>query len=573
MGCGGSSDQAAPPGNAAPPQQQSQPQKAQGKARGAGARAVAMPNLQKKQGAECSFLQRHAPNGETWADYVAPVPPVIVNGKLEGAWFEVVYSGVVFEITNEGWDQLPEYADNGPVGFTIEYLTACGYGDSASALEEAETRCQELLKKEGPPGSRAFLQHKARNGQTWQEYLKSATPEVNKNGIASGAWGECITAAVIFEHENPRWDLLGPYSEDGPAGQVLAHAQDLGISPDKVDAVAKTEDATHKAVDTGAKLPVFDCTYYQPPVKLMQAPEVDRPPPRVSGRKKALLVGCNYPGSSAQLNGCCNDVVRWSNLLMGLYGFQQQDLVQLTDQGHGDYGRFPLRSNMLGATRWLIEGAQPGDVLFFQFSGHGGQREAADWSEADGLDEVLIPTDYERAGVIIDHELFDLLCVPLPSGVKLTVILDCCHSGSALDLPFVWNGNGWGIEQFPWHTAGDVTMFSGCEDAQCSMDASRHGRPAGAMTSCMCDVLEGHQGPPGNYPGLLQGLTNVLRERGFDQTPRLSSSQPFDVMQKPFSITDYITPNMNPQLGQAQRPPSKPPRSNGWGDDDGFFCW
>merc|ERR1712070_1014755 len=178
--------------------------------------------------------------------------------------------------------------------------------------------------------------------------------------------------------------------------------------------------------------------------------------------------------------------------------------------GHGDYMYFPTRNNIPNAIRWLVDGAQPGDVLFFQFSGHGAQREADDDSEIDGMDELIIPTDYKRAGMIVDHELFDLLVVPLPSGCKLTVILDCCHSGSALDLPFVWNKRQgkWNIEKYPWHTAGDVQMFSGCEDSQCSMDATtRMGMAGGAMTTAMCDVLEQHaHEPPGPYPALLGGM-------------------------------------------------------------------
>merc|ERR1712032_973787 len=30
-----------------------------------------------------------------------------------------------------------------------------------------------------------------------------------------------------------------------------------------------------------------------------------------TGRRRALLVGCNYPGQSAELNGCINDVLEW----------------------------------------------------------------------------------------------------------------------------------------------------------------------------------------------------------------------------------------------------------------------
>merc|ERR1712217_670663 len=99
------------------------------------------------------------------------------------------------------------------------------------------------------------------------------------------------------------------------------------------------------------------------------------------------------------------------------------------------------------------------------------------------------------------------------------------------------------------------------------MDATtRSGLPGGAMTTAMCDVLERYANdPPGPYPALLGGLTQVLVQRGFDQRPRLSSPQAFDVNQKPFSIVDFIVPNMNPQLGQAQKPHYSPVRPDMFG--------
>merc|ERR1740117_2281092 len=145
------------------------------------------------------------------------------------------------------------------------------------------------------------------------------------------------------------------------------------------------------------------------------------------------------------------------------------------------------------------------------------------------MDELLIPSDYQENGCLVDHELFDLMVVPVPSGVKMTVILDCCHSGSALDLPFTWNERSgkWECDKDPWHTAGDVQMFSGCEDAQCSMDVTVNGKSAGAMTTAMCDVLEKQAGNMPQYPEMLKTLLSTLTARGYDQKPKLSSSQPF----------------------------------------------
>jgi len=552
MGCGGSSEAGAPSGGGG------------GGGGGGSRRDVNIGKLQRPNGWNSPFMQRHAPNGQTWAEYLAPVPPSVVQGKVSGAWAECVYSAMVFELTNPGWDQKPEYRDNGPVGYVTEFMTACGYDQSNAPLfDRAEETYRMQLQAPAQQGSRMFLKHKASNGQTWEEYLRKVPVHKGDNGLVNGAWGDAITSACIFEHENPAWDQLGPYSADGPAGQVIAFLQDCGHGQHE-DALSKTEEVTHAAIDKGQRIPVYDCTVYQSPVQIANAPEVNGRPPRPSGRKKALLIGCNYPGSKAQLSGCVNDTHRWRQLLEQRFGFPQQDIVQLMDEGTSDYKFFPTRANFVAAVRWLVDGAQPGDVLFFQFSGHGGQQECLDGSEEDGMDEVLIPTDYKEAGTIVDHELFDLLVAPLPSGCKMTVILDCCHSGSALDLPWVWESDvqNWQCDRCPWHTAGDVQMYSGCEDSQCSMDVTRHGKAGGAMTTAACDVIESGQGL-NSYPDFLNALQGKLQERGFDQRPRLSSSQPFPAGNKRFSLIDDIVPNLNPQLGQGQAPAAKPTRVNG----------
>lgn len=197
----------------------------------------------------------------------------------------------------------------------------------------------------------------------------------------------------------------------------------------------------------------------------------------------------------------------------------------------------------------------------FNSLGMEAKKNSANAGESDGKDEVLIPTDYQAKGTIVDHELFDLMVVPLPSGCKLTVILDCCHSGSALDLPFIWDRAGrWNTEAYTWHTAGDAQMFSGCEDSQCSMDAwdSRMKRSGGAMTTSMCDALWDARGRTMTYPAMLEKLHEILNDRKFDQKPKLSSSQRFDQSDKIFSFTEGMIPNMNEQLGQTGVPPAKP---------------
>ena len=65
----------------------------------------------------------------------------------------------------------------------------------------------------------------------------------------------------------------------------------------------------------------------------------------------------------------------------------------------------PTRANILRGVDWLVKGAKAGDALFFHFSGHGTQQKDEDANEADGMDEALVPSDHEKAGLITDDQV------------------------------------------------------------------------------------------------------------------------------------------------------------------------
>lgn len=62
--------------------------------------------------------------------------------------------------------------------------------------------------------------------------------------------------------------------------------------------------------------------------------------------------------------------------------------------------------------------------------------------EDDGMDETLIPVDFQSSGQIIDDDLFAELVRPLSKGVLMTCLFDCCHSGTVLDLPYIFTADG-----------------------------------------------------------------------------------------------------------------------------------
>ena len=88
-----------------------------------------------------------------------------------------------------------------------------------------------------------------------------------------------------------------------------------------------------------------------------------------------------------------------------------------------------------------MEDCQPGDSLVFYFSGHGSRVKDKDHDEVDGFDETLCPVDYESAGKILDDEINAIIVRPLPRAATLHAIVDACHSGTVLDLPFVCRMN------------------------------------------------------------------------------------------------------------------------------------
>ena len=65
-----------------------------------------------------------------------------------------------------------------------------------------------------------------------------------------------------------------------------------------------------------------------------------------------------------------------------------------------------------------------------------------DGDEADGYDEVIYPVDFRQTGHVTDDEMHRIMVQPLQGGVRLTAIFDSCHSGTALDLPYIYSTQG-----------------------------------------------------------------------------------------------------------------------------------
>ncbi|KAL6206739.1 hypothetical protein ACLB2K_023986 [Fragaria x ananassa] len=276
-----------------------------------------------------------------------------------------------------------------------------------------------------------------------------------------------------------------------------------------------------------------------------------RPPPPSRfphQRKRAVICGINYKGvgKNTELDGCTNDAISMQALLVSEFKFPASSIRMLTEmKGH----QAPTKTNITLALRWLVQDCQAGDSLVFYFSGHGDQKPNNTGDEEDELDETLLPLDYETKGVIVDDEINDIIVRPISAGVKLHAIVDACHSGTVLDLPFLCkidkSGRRWFWKEHRgpkkggvWKgtKGGEVISFSGCDDHQNSVEK---GIPRGAMTWAFIDAID--RGCGNTYGNLLLAMRSTVVKDCIDaaspiQEPQLTSSEVFDVFTRPFSL-------------------------------------
>ncbi|PHT82139.1 Metacaspase-2 [Capsicum annuum] len=219
---------------------------------------------------------------------------------------------------------------------------------------------------------------------------------------------------------------------------------------------------------------------------------------------------------------------------------------------------------------WFMQGVKAGDSLVFHFSGHGSQERNYTSDEIDGYDETLCPLDYETKGEIVDDELNATLVRPLPRGAKLLALIDACHSGTMLDLPYfcrmdrtgryVWEDHRPLSGSWKGTSGGEVILFSGCDDHQLSSDTECLSKVAstGAMTFSFIQAIERGQGT--TYGSILKAIKSFIRNSDCDlgsnispclltmltigggsglrsrQEPQLTANEPFDVYTKKFSL-------------------------------------
>jgi len=242
--------------------------------------------------------------------------------------------------------------------------------------------------------------------------------------------------------------------------------------------------------------------------------------------KKALLIGINYQSiPSISLNGCINDTINIRNVLIDAYGYNPSNIVMLRDDSSSNQ---PTRYNIMQQLQLITAQSSNLEEIIIHYSGHGSLiNQNGNDTESTGMDQIIIPVDYQTRGIIRDN---DLLAIIKNIKCRAILLFDSCHSGTVCDLPWsfqcttnttysrIQNNN-------VVITNPNIFMMSGCKDMETSVDISSAflRKSVGAFTNAFIECLRNNQHNM-SIMLLYRDICTNLMNAGFSQVPLLSSS-------------------------------------------------
>lgn len=307
------------------------------------------------------------------------------------------------------------------------------------------------------------------------------------------------------------------------------------------------------------------------------------------GARRALLVGINLyqpSGTQAQhpagcqggrcdlpqfgnLDGSLNDVAAMRDLLGSpKFGFAANNIAVLTNPelpaASLPYITLPAaltaRDGLLAAMqKYLVDLPHPGDTVVFYYAGHGSLRVNSLGTKLAMMvngrpshaDSTLVPSDaWTGSFDVRDREMTRIFHAALDKGVKLTVLLDSCHSGAftrgvEMEMPFTERSLGYdprdikeGPELLDDHTArpapaerkvNPALIFSAAQQDQTAKerefgDTPGAAVPHGAFTVALIRAL---QRLPADAPAsvVYRQVRATMEGEGIaDQTPEVDAS-------------------------------------------------
>jgi Caspase domain len=263
-------------------------------------------------------------------------------------------------------------------------------------------------------------------------------------------------------------------------------------------------------------------------------------------QQRALLIGIDHyappagytPSTSAgrldykDLDGCRNDVMAIHSIITSKFGFDQKNVDTLLNDS-------ATRDGILNAMNQLLAKSNKGDIAFIYYAGHGSEVKNSLSFEADKKDQTIVPGNAWQEGVrdIRDKELSKVFNDFIDKNIKLTVIFDCCHSGSISRGPndhpgklrFMpmanWDSKDPSKYEIPEMRSGNnFLIFSAAQsDENAAEQTDDQGIHHGAFTIALMESLN-QQSVDAGALSIFTAARAVLKSNGKSQEPVIGGS-------------------------------------------------
>lgn len=239
---------------------------------------------------------------------------------------------------------------------------------------------------------------------------------------------------------------------------------------------------------------------------------------------EALVVNLQYGKfPNARLNGCFYDGDRFIQQLKKMD--KNIKITLMRDNLSEKSNLYPTKENIKKELEKLCNSRNK--KLFFYYSGHGSYRDDKDGDEKIGLtrfnnyiksknsllkDSCLVTNNINELDFLSDDEMYDIL-KGLNKNQKLYSFMDCCHSGTILDLPYIYMGD---LKRKVWYRkkyhlirnslrncrvinssyktknelSGNIILFSGTRDNAYSYESNLNGQSQGHFTTALCKAFD-----------------------------------------------------------------------------------
>ncbi len=260
--------------------------------------------------------------------------------------------------------------------------------------------------------------------------------------------------------------------------------------------------------------------------------------------KRALLIAIDKytppPGTKIagtarsvfrDLDGCINDARSMQSIISSRFQFNASKIDTLYNDAAT---RVAIEQQMLA----LLKKSEPNDIAFIYYAGHGSRVPNSLSNEVDKIDESMVPSDTWKPGVedLRDKQLAGIFNQFIDKGVKLTVIMDCCHSGSLSRGPndpgsyrFIADANYDAKDASrpvipETRSEGTFLIMSAAQDNEYAQEQRDENNIAhGAFTIAFMQALQ-QQSVNASAINLFTSIRAILKSNGKKQEPVLGGS-------------------------------------------------